>query len=318
MRSIRKWLQRLAVLVAGLAVLLTLSSFGYNALTGSPVAAPTGLKYVKTGSFLTRYKTWGTAGSPVVLVHGFIESADTWDPVAELLAPNHRVYAYDELGFGYTQRISQIDLAAETKQLLDFLAEMGLTRPLLVGHSAGAAVIAEAALQDPTAVGGLVFLDGDALSLGAGPPAAVTTLMINPFRTTFLRLGIRSDYLIRAVYSSQCGPRCAPLDEAGIQQWRRPLQVPGALEGLWSLSRHGGLGLPMSEVAKLSLLPVPKGVIFGAADVVFGTSAAAQTATRIGAPAPIIIAGARHLTLISHAQVVAAAISAVAAKIRAS
>jgi len=45
-------------------------------------------------------KDWGT-GRPVVLIHGWPLSADSWDPVAvPLVEAGHRVIAYDRRGFG--------------------------------------------------------------------------------------------------------------------------------------------------------------------------------------------------------------------------
>ena len=66
-----------------------------------------GLTYLQTGDIRTRYRQWGTTGTPIVLVHGFIESADTWQPTASrLAAAGHRVYALDLDGWGYSQRVA--------------------------------------------------------------------------------------------------------------------------------------------------------------------------------------------------------------------
>jgi uncharacterized membrane protein len=85
-------------------------------------------------------------------------------------------------------------------------------------------------------VGGLVFLDGDGLDTGAGAgPGDLQRVLPNPYRTTLLRLAVRSDWVIRQIYGSQCGPVCPRLDGAGVDQWRRPLQVTGAEHALWSM-----------------------------------------------------------------------------------
>jgi pimeloyl-ACP methyl ester carboxylesterase len=311
----RRWLRRIArVILVGFAA-VTVFSLVYNLATAGATPPPQGLKYVRTGDYQTRYESWGTTGTPIVLVHGFVESADTWSAVALLLAQGHRVFAYDVHGFGYTDRTGPYGTSADATQLLDFLAAMHLARPLLVGHSAGAAIIAAATLRDPGAVGGIVFLDGDALSTGVGQRSSLANVLVNPYRTTIFRLVIRSDWLIRKIYSAQCGPACPRLDAAGIQQWRRPFQVPGALDGLWAMTRAGGIGLPATEVARLAHIPMPKAVVFGAGDAVFGQDAGAQTAARIGAPPPTLIPGARHLSLISQPSQVARAIELIAGRI---
>ncbi len=303
----RRWLRRLVITVVVAAVLATGASFSYNAATAARAAPPAGLSYVRAGDLLTRYRVWGAAGSPIVLVHGAAESADTWSRLAPLLAKTHRVYAYDVTGWGYSQRRGPYDAAHLAAQLLGFVTAMRLDRPVLVGHSLGAAIVAEATLRAPTSVGGALFLDGDALTFTPPPPARY--LLTDPFRTSILRLGVRSDALIRSLYNGQCAPDCPRLDAAGVDQWRRPFQQSGAEAALWQMMRAGMVGLPIDRLEKLRAVPIPKAVVFGGDDMsTFTKQSPFQTAQRIGAPAPVIIPGARHLTMISSPATVAAAI----------
>lgn len=303
----------------GLAVALvvaTAASFTFNAFTDGRAKPPAGLTYVQADGIRTRYETWGDTGTPVVLVHGAFESVDTWSRVAPLLARQHRVYALDLTGNGYSQRRGPYTVGHLTDQLLGFLDAMHLggpgQLPLLVGHSSGAAMVAEAALRAPRRIGGLMLLDGDALDTGAGPPPGLHYVLIDPFRTSLLRLGLGSDWVIRKFYSAQCGPHCAKLDAAGVDEWRRPLQVAGAEGALWSMLGAGVPGLPADQVARLRTVDVPKAVVFGAQDSVFSRTTPQETAARIGAPAPTLIPGARHLTLISDPGAVAAAVESLA------
>jgi pimeloyl-ACP methyl ester carboxylesterase len=309
---LRRWARQWAITAAlGLAA-LTGFSFVYNLSTQGTVAPPSGLRYVQTGDIRTRYLEWGSAGRPIVLVHGFVESADTWAPTARVLAAGHRVYAIDVDGFGYTQRVAPFSTAHDTTQLLDFIAALHLVRPILVGHSSGAAVVADAALLDPTAVGGVMFLDGDGLPLsGGGHPPTIPA----PFGTTMLRLVLRSDSAIRLIYAVTCGPTCPKLDAAGVEQWRRPFQTPGAEASVWRVFGAGIPSLPTGRLAALATLrDLPKSVVFGADDPEYDAGAAAQTAARIGAPAPLLIPSARHLTPISSPAAVAGAVEKLAAR----
>lgn len=313
---LRRWARRIGVGAAVALVVVTAASFTYNAVTDGRAAPPAGLSYVQADGIRTRYRTWGHEGTPIVLVHGAFESADTWSRVAPLLARQHRVYALDLTGSGYSEHRGPYTVAHMTAQLLGFLDALRLggpgDRPVLVGHSSGAAMVAEAALRAPGRVGGVVFLDGDALDTGAGPPRALHYVLIDPFRTSLLRLGLGSDWLVRSIYGAQCGPRCPKLDAAGLDQWRRPLQVPGAEGALWSELGEGVPGLPAARVALLRGIHVPKAVVFGADDSVFSSTTPQETAARIGAPPPTLIPAARHLTLISDPAAVAAAVTSVA------
>lgn len=326
---LRRWLRRIALCVAVLWVAVTAASFAYNGVTSGRAAPPPGLRYVQAADIRTRYQEWGAAGSPVVLVHGAFETVDTWSSLAPLLARNHRVYALDLTGDGYSQRRGPYTVDHFTTQLLGFLDAMHLGgagtatgsgpdaggRPLLVGHSSGAAVVTEAALRAPGRIGGVMLLDGDALDTGAGPPAALKYLLIDPYRTSILRLGLSTDAVIRRIYHAQCGPGCPRLDGAGVDQWRRPLQVAGAEGALWSMLAAGVPGLPAAEVARLAAVPIPKSVVFGADDDVFSRQTPQQTARRVGAPPPTLIPGAHHLAIISDPGAVAAAVERLAGRI---
>ncbi|MEN3309214.1 MAG: hypothetical protein V7603_5416 [Micromonosporaceae bacterium] len=310
----RRWSRRLALAVGLLFLVTTVWSGVFNAVTAGRRQPPPGLSYVRTGGYLTRYVRWGTAGSPVVLVHGAFESADTWQPTARLLARRHQVYALDLVGFGYTQRRGHYTLDDQVRQLLAFLDAFYLRRPVLVAHSSGAAIAAEATLRAPDRVGGLLLLDGDALATGAGARSPVRYVVIPPYRVTLLRLGLRSDWLIRTAYQRQCGPTCPRLDAAGVDAWRRPFQVAGAEAAAWAMLDQGVPGLAPGRLAQLARLPLPKAVVFGAQDEVFDQDSAARTANLIGAPPPTLIPGAHHLTMVSSPGVVAGAADALATR----
>ena len=209
---LRRWARRLVIALVTTPAVVTCASLGYNALTANRAAPPPGQAYVRAADVLTRYRVWGTTGGPVVLVHGAFESADTWSRLAPLLARDHRVYALDLTGAGYSSRRGPYTAGHLATQLLGFLDAMDLgasgQRPLLVAHSSGAAVAADATLRAPGRIGGLLMLDGDALNTGAGARTPIRHVLFNPYRTSLLRLGLRSDRLIRTFYNAQCGPSC--------------------------------------------------------------------------------------------------------------
>lgn len=316
--SLGRLVRQCVVAVTVMVVSFTAFSFVYNLTTEGAVAPPAGLTYVQTGDIDTRYREWGTSGTPVLLLHGFVESADSWQATAALLARDHRVYAIDLDGFGYSTRVAPYTTAHLTTQVLDFIAAMHLVRPVLVGHSSGAAVAAAVALAEPGNVGGVMFLDGDGLPLngtadGGRDAGGFGFDIPQPFRTTLLRLVLRSDSMIRLIYTETCGRRCPALDEAGIDQWRRPFQVAGAEPAVFDVLNAGIPALPVATLEQLAKAPFPKSVVYGADDPEYAPGSAAQTAARIGAPAPTLIPNARHLTMISDPSVVAAAIERLAA-----
>jgi pimeloyl-ACP methyl ester carboxylesterase len=306
-RPPRRWWRRAARGAVVIVAAVTAASFGYNLATG-PATRPSGLRMLSAGGFDTRYRTWGTSGSPIVLVPGAFETADAFAALGTVLGADHRVFAIDLTGTGYSTPSPPYTAGHLADQLLAFLAAQGLTganAPVLIGHSAGAAVVGVVAAHGSRYAAGVVFLDGDAAPLGI--PSALGWLLIPPYRTTILRLGLSSSWLIRQIYASQCGPACPRLTAAEVETWRRPLQQPGFESALTYTMRHGIPAMTAAEFSQLRLAAVPKRVIYGVNDPQLSAAGAAQAAARIGAPHPTTVPG-RHLTMISSPRQLTAAI----------
>ncbi|WP_165956891.1 alpha/beta fold hydrolase [Kribbella antibiotica] len=285
MKRLVRVLRRIFVVLVVIWLVITGASLTYNFATRERAEPPPGLRFVQTADLQTRYDAWGTTGTPIVLVHGAAEAVESWSALVPLLAKTHRVYAYDITGYGYSERKAPYTIEHLAAQLLGFLDAMKLTgpgqpKPVLVGHSLGAGVVAEAALEQPAKIGGIMFLDGDGLPIpGGGPPrAVVSTLIVDPYRTSALRLVLGSDSLIRKIYQEVCAGQCAPLTHDEVQVWTRPFRVAGAEQGLWQMV---GPDFPAVQPDRLALLknsPVARAVLFGALDNQGGS--AEQTAAK--------------------------------------
>ena len=120
-------------------------------------------RFVEIDGARVHYLERGT-GSPVVLLHGNVVSADdfVWSGVLDRVARNHRVVAFDRPGYGFSDRPAGKlwTPAAQAKHLRQTFAELGLERPVIVGHSWGTLVALALALDHPEAVGGLVLMSG--------------------------------------------------------------------------------------------------------------------------------------------------------------
>ena len=81
----------------------------------------------------------GGKGEPVVMVHGFSSSADSWNRMAARIRRHHRVIAVDLPGWGESTRIDSASYGypAQVERLHQFLQQMGLRRFHLMGHSMG-------------------------------------------------------------------------------------------------------------------------------------------------------------------------------------
>lgn len=81
------------------------------------------------------------SGKPLVLVHDITECRGAWDPVTPLLAEGWRVVRVDVRGHGTSERRAPYDAASMADDVAAVVAELGLERPLMVGHSMGGVVV---------------------------------------------------------------------------------------------------------------------------------------------------------------------------------
>lgn len=299
--GLRRVLGRVGLTVLGALVVVTLAAATYDWTSAGTVPVPPLDEHghtVRAGGLTTHYEQWGQSGPPVVLVHGFMESAAAWDRVGpELAADGFRVYALDVRGFGYTERRGPYTLAGDTAQLRAFLTALRLdtahhSSPVLVGHSSGAAIVGDVARTDPAAVRRVVFMDGDGTPYGVGP-GWVHHLFVDPYATAVLRLATRHTGLAERAYASACGPTCPPFDP---QQWLTPFRVPGAESALKAILGQPLIGLTYAQERQVH---VPAAVVYGSQDPQMGRASATATAARLHTHDVVPIPGAGHLVMIA-------------------
>lgn len=107
-----------------------------------------------------RYLAAGTQGRPIVLLHGWPQSADEFRKIIPKLATDHQVYAPDLSGVGGTTAPGKDGrkdaLARDVKRFVDALR---LERPIIVGHDIGGMVAYAYSRQFPETLSGVVILD---------------------------------------------------------------------------------------------------------------------------------------------------------------
>jgi len=106
--------------------------------------------YIATGS-----------GRTVVMIHGNAGNVEDFEfGTVKLLAPEYRVVAIDRPGHGRSDRpaAKAATLEYQAELFHQTLSHLGILRPILVGHSWGAALALAYALNYPDDVSGLVLL----------------------------------------------------------------------------------------------------------------------------------------------------------------
>jgi pimeloyl-ACP methyl ester carboxylesterase len=293
----------LVTLAVSVLVLLLVASYLFNVVTdgeSKPVTTLWHGKFVTADGVLTAYREWGSRGSPIVLLGGFIEPSFVWDAVGpRLAAAGHRVYALDLDGFGYTQRRGPWTLAEWADQTAGFMKQLGITNPIVVGHSLGAAVAVE--LDRRGLVSRMVLLDGDALNTGSPPGLLRALVSRSPLVASALHLSLDWDWPVKQIMGNAYGPKHPPFDQALVDQWTRQFRATGAAHAIAEIVKHGYQGFTRSQLRSIHGKAT---VVWGTKDAVDSVSAGRQTARDLHARF-LLIPGAGHLGLLTDPAAVA-------------
>jgi pimeloyl-ACP methyl ester carboxylesterase len=124
---------------------------------------PARQEILRIRGFEHRVLRWGPeSDDPVLLLHGWADSADSFQFIADEIAPQWPLAALDWRGFGHSEWSPAgywfPDYYADLEQLLDRLCPAGAAR--LVGHSMGGNIAMTYAGIRPARVRSLVNLEG--------------------------------------------------------------------------------------------------------------------------------------------------------------
>ncbi|MDX6412573.1 MAG: hypothetical protein QOE91_2089 [Gaiellaceae bacterium] len=302
MPRLRRWAKRLGLVLLELFVVLTVVSLVYNAATADAVKPATALHagpFVHVDGKVVAYRRWGARGTPIILLGGFVVPSFVWDGVGKLLGRDHRVFALDLPPFGYTERKGPYTLRSWIEIVRAFETRFGLHRPVLVGHSLGAAVVVAEALWHRADPKGIVLIDGDAISAGGAPPW-LSKVLVGPWFTSVYRIATSQDWIFRRGLADAY-PHHPSFTRAFLEEWERPFKVQGTLDAFRTMLRYGIQGF---QLAQLRTVRVPALVLWGAQDTVDSVPAGRKSAQALRAPFHML-AGAGHLSMLAAPKAIA-------------
>ena len=306
---VKRWLRRIGIAIAALFLVLTIASLAYNAATSGRDVAATRLyagPFLRIDGTSLAYRRWGTRGTPIVLLGGFVEPSWVWHAVGPLLGHRHRVFALDLPPFGFSERRGPYTLARWTRLVEGFAARLQLARPVVVGHSLGAAVAVRLGADAPRDVSGIVLLDGDALP--GGGAGWLSDLLLPPWYTSTYRIVTGSDWIVRDALGSAWGAG-RRIPNVAVDQFQRPFRVSGTAAAFRSLLGEGIQGV---SSATLRRVHVRRLVVWGAQDGVDPVAAGRRTAMLLHARF-VLVPRAGHLSMLAAPTAVARTIGAFAA-----
>lgn len=117
------------------------------------------------------YLKYASGLAPLVLLPGITSPAITWDFVAERLASFCDVYVLDIRGRGLSEGGAHLGYGLDdcATDVAELIAALGLTQPIVLGHSMGARIAIRLARQHPSRAGRLILVDPPVSGPGRRP-----------------------------------------------------------------------------------------------------------------------------------------------------
>jgi 2-succinyl-6-hydroxy-2,4-cyclohexadiene-1-carboxylate synthase len=220
--------------------------------------------------------TTSGAGPRLVLVHGFTQTAHSWDALAGALATDHEVVAVDAPGHGGS--------AGVRAGLVDGAALLGATggRATYVGYSMGGRLCLHLAVARPDLVERLVLVSATAGIDGAGERAARRA------SDEVLAASLERDGVDAFLTRWLAQPLFASLTDAGLEDRRG-----NTAAGLASSLRLAGTGSQEPLWGGLPALRMPVLLVAGARDAKF-VAAAERMAGLLPDATLAVVEGAGH------------------------
>lgn len=199
-------------------------------------------QFIRTGSARWHVQRMGS-GTPLLLLHGTGASVHSWRGLMPILARSHDVIAMDLPRHAFTtgHDAYAMSLPAMAREVARVLEALEVTPDAIIGHSAGAAIALQLAL-DHGHSGPIVGLSA-ALRPFPGAmaqifPAIAKTLFVNPlvpriFTGSIDLVGGAEKFLWRSTHSR--------IDAAGLACYRTLLKHPGHAGGALAMMANWDL-----------------------------------------------------------------------------
>jgi len=104
------------------------------------------------------YREYGQ-GQPMIILHGLMGSSDNWLPQAKMLGEHYHVWVVDQRNHGQSPHSTEFNYNVLSNDILDFIQERGIEKPVILGHSMGGKAAMNFALAHPEKPDKLIVVD---------------------------------------------------------------------------------------------------------------------------------------------------------------
>jgi len=243
-------------------------------------------------------------GPPVVLVHGTPSRASVWRQVAPALADAHRVYVFDLLGFGDSERHldQEVSVAVHGRVLAELIGLWELVDPAVVAHDIGGATALRAHLVEGVAFAKIALLDAVVLRPWITPTTRQMQRRVGRYGS------LPDPALADSIREHLGGATSRPLAPEAFDE----------LFGQWAGAR--GQALYLRNLAQLdesdtevlepllASISVPVLILWGAEDAWLPVATSSRIAAAIPGARRVVVPDAGHFSMADQPRAVAAAL----------
>ncbi len=209
-------------------------------------------RFVSAGGLRWHIQEMGS-GPVVALVHGTGASTHSWRDFAPILAKRFRVISIDLPGHGFTEspRPWHFTLPQMSLYVGALFNVLNVKPELVIGHSAGAAILCRMALDHRMSPKAIISLNGAFLPFGG--PASVffggiaKLLFLNPFVPRFCTWQAHDKKSVRRVIEGTG----SEIDAKGLALYGRLFQNPVHVAAALGMMANWDLETLSSELSKL-------------------------------------------------------------------
>ena len=155
------------------------------------------------------YEDAGSGDESILLVHGWGMDRSVLEPLFEAFRTSHRVVSVDLCGFGESDAQSEpYTIHGYADDLVLWVRELGLSRPIVIGHSMGGMIALDFAARYPRETAAVVLLE--AMVVASEAVRAGLDTMLEQIR--------RSDYrdYVAGLITYLLGPHFDPVERARV------------------------------------------------------------------------------------------------------
>jgi len=249
-------------------------------------------RFVEAGGLKWHIQEMG-AGPAALLLHGTGGATHSWRGLEPLLAPDFRLLAPDLPGHGFTtsRRAPDLSLPGVARAVAALLAKLEFAPRVVVGHSAGAAVLAHLISRGKIQPELFVAINGAFLPFegwaGHVFPVVAKVLALNPLTARFFAWNADSTSVQKMLTGMG-----SKLDPRGVELYTRLMSNPAHCAGALGMMANWDLGEMPRELGRMACRTL---LIVGANDRAVPPADAARIARSMPRATVKTLPGVGHL-----------------------